>query len=181
MGLPTLVTPNGATFLKDWPAANGVNCDDIDDYAGPCLRSDALSTYTPNLTGSTADPTLGASGTIKGFYFKIFDQIYTWGEFRFKTGFTAGTGDYIVTLPFAAKTLTAPSTTIGKGPILGAGHLWDASAAATRQPLIVQLRTATQIMFGARNNASSRQVDNLSLITWAIDDGISWSARYQRQ
>ena len=180
MGLPALVNAIGSNFLKDWPERNAVSCEDIDAYAGPSLRSDALQTYTPALTASTTDPALGATGTIKGIYFKIFDQIYTWGEFRFKTGFSAGTGTYIVTLPFPAKTLTNPATVIGKGPILGSGHLWDASAAATRQPLLVQLRTSTQIMFGARNNGSTREVDNLSLITWAVDDGISWFVRYQR-
>jgi hypothetical protein len=180
MALGSLISPSGSDFIKDWPGQNSVNCDKIDSYAGPCLRSGVLQTYTPSLTATTTDPTLGTAGIAEGWYYQIFDQIYTGGELRFDTGFTAGSGTYLVSLPFPAKTLTPPSTTIGKGPIIGNGQLWDNSVATARQPLIVQLRTTTQMMFGTRNNGSTRELGALGIIAWAVNDGISWFARYQR-
>src|SRR3954462_14655862 len=99
-----LQTPTGPSFVKDWPAQNTVNCDLIDGYAGPCLTTNPLLDYVPVLTASVTDPTLGTGGILVGKYYKIFDQIYVWGEFRFGTGATIGSGVYRISLPFRAKT-----------------------------------------------------------------------------
>jgi hypothetical protein len=179
-----LTSASPSNFLKDFPEQNANNCDAIDSFAGAqCLPTHALGTYTPLLTASS-NPTLGTgTADIKGFYYKIFDWIWTWGYFRFGTGFAIGFGDYIITLPFPAKTNLPISANIGRTPVLGSGYLWDESNAAARQPLSVQLRSTTEIDFGIRMNSGAADIvvgHNLP-ITWAIDDGIKWSARYQRQ
>lgn len=180
MGLSPLISPQGSDFMKDWPGQNAINCDSIDSYAGPTLLAQPLQSYTPALTAATTDPSLGTGGIITGFYYCIFDQVYTWGELRFKTGLSVGSGNYIVTLPFPANTFKTPSVNIGAGPVIGSGQVWDNSVANSRFPVYVQLRTATQIMFGNHNNATTRGVSDSGTIPWAIDDGIAWSARYQR-
>src|SRR5690349_11453328 len=83
-----LITPQGSNFLRDFPGQNAVNCDLLDNYAGPCLTTHPIQTFTPALVSSTGpanDPVLGTGGFIRGFYYKIFDQIHMWGEFRFGT------------------------------------------------------------------------------------------------
>lgn len=175
----SLVTPVGSNFIKDWPSQNAINCDLIDEYAGPY----AIQSYTPVFTGSVANPVLGTGGVLTGKYYRIFDQIFAWGEFKFGTGFNKGSGTYEMTLPFDVHSIIAPSVGSGGGPILGSGHLWDDSSSTGRQPLTVQLRTVNKIMFSFRMDSgmAGRAVDGLdSPITWAIGDGIKWNARYQR-
>lgn len=180
MTLP-LITPIGSNFLKDFPGQHAVNVDLIDTAAGPCLRTQPMQAYTPTLTAVTTAPTLGATGFIKGFYYKIFDQIYCWGEFRFKTGFSVGSGIYIVSLPFAVSGNLAPNTNIGAAPILGNGFIWSQVTTASRQPVAAQLRTSTDLMFGVKmNNLTAREVSHNNPYTWAVDDGLSWCVRYKR-
>lgn len=180
MVLSPLVSPIGPNFIKDWPGQNAINVDNLDNYAGPSLRLQALRTYVPAFTGATTDPTLGTGGIISGYYYCIFDQVYVWGQLRFKTGLTVGSGNYIISLPFAAKTFKAPSTAIGQGPVIGSGQAWDNSLPNSRVPIYVQLRTAQTIMFGNRNNATTRGVSDTGTVPWAIDDGLAWFAKYQR-
>lgn len=177
-----LVSPVSSDFIKDWPFQNGVNCDRIDEYAGSsCLTTHPIGTYTPALTGGSSDPALGA-GEIKGYYYKIFDQIYSWGHFKFGSGFSAGSGDYIISLPFKVKTLIPISANIARTPVIGNALLWDESLATVRQPLTCQLRSTTTIEFGTRKTTAATNilVSNSYPITWAIDDGIKWMVRYQR-
>jgi len=176
----SLVTPIGSNFIKDFPSQNAVNCNIIDAYAGPY----AIQTYTPLLTAVTTNPVLGSTGTITGFYYSIFDQIYTWGEFKFNgTGSNKGAGTYIVTLPFKAKTVFPPSGFSGEGPILGSGMTYQVSSAVGRQPITVQLQTANTMMFNIKADSGfgSRAVSGTDIpFAWANGDGVKWTARYQR-
>lgn len=181
----SLVTPQGSNFLKDFPGQNAVNLDRIDAYAGPCLTTQPLRSFTPGLISSSgSDPVLGTGGFNKGFYYQIFDQVYAWGEFRFGTaGISAGGDIYIVTLPFSVKTNShGASTIIGVAPVLGVGCVHDASSNAGRLPVTVHLRTATQLMFGVRMNSglSNRELRSAGYITWDVNDGLSWSIRFQQ-
>lgn len=174
-----LVTPIGPNFLKDFPSQNVINSELIDAYAGPY----AIQSYTPQFTATTTNPTLGTGGTLTGFYYRIFDQIYTWGEVKFGTGFAVGSGVYLISLPFNANTIAPPDINSGGGPIVGTGQIWDDSSATGRQAVSIQLRTADKIQFSIRNDsgmAGRLVADNNNPIVWAIGDGISWFARYQR-
>jgi hypothetical protein len=179
----SLGNPVGSNFLKDFPAQNETNLNAIDDYAGPCLVTDALGTYIPNITSSGTQPVLGTGGASVGYYYQIFDQIWTWGQFRFGTsGTTFGTGSYFVSLPFEVNSLVAISSTLGASPTIGNGYLWDASGGAGVFPVSVHLNDSNNMVFGIKNDsaAGSRAVTSTNLITFANSDGISWSASYQR-
>lgn len=179
-----LISPIGSNFIKDFPGQNAVNMDAIDAAAGPCLQSDALFTSTPTFLADTTNPTLGTAGYTKGWYYLIFDQVYFFGEVRFGTaGINIGLGLYSVTLPFLANSLLPYSNTPGKSSIVGTAQTFDASANAGRLPLTVHLRNSNEIFFGIKMNSGSsfRELREAgSGITWAINDGISWSCRYQR-
>jgi hypothetical protein len=178
-----LLTPAGANFLKDFPAQHAVDMDLIDAYTGQALTSHSLQTYTPLLEGTTGNPVLGTGGLIRGFYYRIFDQIYTWGEFRFGTaGIDVGSGIYTITLPFAANLVNGSSTGFDFSPIIGSGSTYDDSSNAGRLPLTVHLRGTDKMQFGLRTNSGSanRELRSAGYTTWAVSDGVTWAARYQR-
>lgn len=179
----SLPSPVSSNFIKDFPTQNAVNLDAIDAYAGPCLITHGLRTWTPQLTAITTDPVLGTGGVIKGYYYKIFDQVWAWGEFRFgATGASFGSGIWTVTVPFPIDTLAgngANPLTIGEWPVIGEGVCWDNSA-TNGQPLLVMARSSTQVSFGTRFNAlTGREVLSTSPMTWAASDGITWNMRYK--
>jgi hypothetical protein len=179
MPLP-IVTPIGSNFIKDWPAQNAVICDLIDAYAGPY----AIQTYTPALTAITTPAALGATGVITGFYYKLFDQIFSWGEFKFGgAGSNKGAGTYLITLPFKAKTILPANGGVGRGPIVGNGLAYRSSVAADRQPFVVQLNTALDMVFNIKADTAfgARGVSGTDIpFAWANGDGVKWNIRYQR-
>jgi hypothetical protein len=181
-----LQTPIGANFLKDWPAQNTINSELEDAYAGLCLTSHALGTYVPILTASTTNPGLGTGGTLKGFYYRIFDEIWSWGEFTFGTSAFAGVGTYTITLPFRAKTLLNIGGALSNCPVvIGNGQAYDVSVpgAGGRQPVLAVLKTVDTIVFGLRlgTAGASRFITDLTPYTQAVGDGIMWAVRYQRE
>lgn len=178
----SLVTPIGANFLKDFPGQNAVDQNLIDTYAGPCLTTHALQTWTPSLFGASSDPVLGVASYQKGYYYRLFDQIFAWGEFRFGTsGASFGSGAYLMNLPFPARTNLGFNATLGQAPIIGNGVTWDQSA-SNGIPLIVQLRTSTQVEFGIRMGSGlTRDVNPSTPMVWAVQDGITFAVRYTRE
>lgn len=175
----SLITPVSSNFIKDWVSQNEINCDLIDDYAGPYT----IQSYTPILTATTTTPSLGTGGVITGSYYRLFNMIYTWGEFRFKTGFSVGSGAFEISLPFPAKTIATPQLTAGQGPIVGTARLWNNSSGGLRQPAIAQLRSTTKITFNIKflSGETSRVVGSgTPFHPWAIDDGVNWFVRYMR-
>lgn len=179
----SLIDPVGSNFIKDFPAQNAKNLDDIDAYAGQCLRTQALIAFTPQLTADTTNPTLGTGGTISGYYYRIFDQIYLWGDFRFGTaGINAGSGIYNIVLPFTINDLLGGDVLPGRAPVVGVASLWDNNSNAGKLPLNVEMRTPNTLMFNTRINSGigARHLTNGGYITWDFQDGLNWSARFQR-
>ena len=176
--------PTSSTFIKDFPAQHAANMDDIDSYAGPCLNTQALTPWVPILTADVANPVLGTGGYIKGYYYRIFDQIWAWGEFRFGTsGVSFGTGAYNVSTPFVVDSISsigAVPSVMGDLPTIGNGVMWDASA-SNGQPLTVNLKFNNAITFGTRfNSGLTRDAHAGSPVTFANSDGITWSMRFKR-
>lgn len=180
----TITDPAPSNFIKDFPALHAVNMDSIDNYAGPCLRSQALRPYTPILHAATTDPVLGTGGFISGYYYQIWDQIYLWGEFRFGTAsINAGSGIYTITLPFTVNSILGGNILPGKSPVVGVGSVWDNSANSGKLPVNVELQSSNVLQFNLRINSGigTRHLTDSGYITWDINDGLSWSARFQRQ
>jgi hypothetical protein len=178
----SLITPIGSDFIKNWPAQNAVNCDSIDAYAGQCLPSQTLLTYTPQLIGATTNPVFGTGGFIHGYVYRIFDSIYTWGELRFGTAaINVGSGNWSITLPEAANVSTPGDLNVGRGHTLGNALAIDDSS-GTKEPLTLQLITSTEMRLLTRmtTGLASSVVGSTIPFAWAIQDGILWNARYKR-
>ena len=179
----SLVSPVGANFIKDWSGQNTINCDLIDAYAGQSVIGFGLTGYTPSLSATTTAPTLGTGGFIRGYYYRIWDQIYSWGEFRFgTTGMNVGNGNYGISLPLAADVgVVGASPNSGSGAAIGNGLLWDASANSGKRPLLVQLKDSVTIEFyHPVGDAGLNHVYSGSPVTWTNGDGISWFVQYKR-
>ena len=179
-----LFSPVGANFIKDWVAQNINNCEIIDADAGPCLVGQALTAYTPQLSTNTGtNPVLGVGGFIRGYYYRIWDQVYSWGEFRFgSSGTSLGSGSYLVSTPLPADvSIVGFATTPGFGSLIGDGLLWDQSTDSGKRPLVVQLRTANLIEFARPvGDTGSELVNSGSPVTWTNQDGVSWAISYKR-
>lgn len=178
-----LVSPVGANFIKDWPAQNIINTDAIDSYAGNSLVGAALTPYTPQLHANVTDPNLGTGGINQAFYYRIWDWVYAYGEFRFgSSGTNVGSGTYFISLPFPADTSIVGSGVIaGSGSIIGTGLIFDASTNSGKRPLVCQLRTSTDIEFmRPTGDTGSEFANSGSPVTWTNGDGISWMVNYRR-
>jgi hypothetical protein len=181
-----LESPVGSNFLKDFTSLHAVNSDDIDNFAGPCLVTHPIQTYVPSLTSSGTQPVLGTGNVIVGKYYKIFDQIFTWGEFRFgTTGASAGTGEFRISLPFKAKTNISSGNPYTVPIAVGSAHAFNTLTDASRQPLVPQIATPDYLIFSVKmsTGGASRRAGNLIPFTWSgatPGDGIMWGIRYQR-
>lgn len=67
---------------------------------GPVASEGSYNTYTPVVTASTTNPTLGANSIQNGRWTRIGREIHVTGFVNFGgAGFAAGSGDYRVSLP----------------------------------------------------------------------------------
>lgn len=179
-----LIIPTASNFIKDWPAQNAINCDRIDDYAGPCTIVHGLTAYQPRLTTPFVNPSIGTGGSAvnRGYYYRIFDQIYVWGEFRFgSSGMNVGGGVYYISLPFQVKSNLPITNTTGLTPVVGTATAFT-NAVGNRQSLTVHLATPTDVMFSVRINSGmvNREVAHNVPVAWVPGEGISWNAKFQR-
>ncbi len=180
-----LITPAGSNFIKDFPSQNEVNVNLIDAYSRACLTSHALPSYIPIFSTPAGTPAVGTGGpaVLRAFYYEIFDQVHTWGEFRFGTsGANSGSGIWSMTLPFPALNTTGIGSDIGGMPVVGAGSIWCQATAANRQPVTVHLASTTTLRFSVKLNsgAAQREITHNAPIAWAPEDGLNWYAHYQR-
>lgn len=179
----SLITPQGTDFMKNFPSQNAVNLDRVDEYAGPCLPSQGIRTYTPIWTATTTSPTLGTGSIMLGYYYRIFDQCWVWGECCLGTaGAARGSGTYEISLPFKAKFLTAIGGALTNSPpVIGNAQAFDLSDVTQRQPLLTVLRSATTMAFSVRfaSGGATRRVTETIPWTFNGGDGIMFSARFQ--
>ena len=103
--------------------------DDLLVYDGaawvPIASSGGVASWTPTLTATTTNPTLGTGSSVSGRLFRQGSMVTVWARIQFGTsGVAAGSGVYIINLPVAASTLM-PSSSNGSGQSIGSGHFRD--------------------------------------------------------
>ena len=138
----------------------------------------AWETYTPVLTASTTNPTLGSGSVVSGKYTQINKLVVANFSFTFGTGATAGSGNYIISMPITAKTTSQAFTQNELGWIL----LRDASTASAgfAYPYI---STATTFLLAYQPPTyyvtALSNVTNAAPWTWAASDTISGQIIYE--
>lgn len=129
-------------------------------------------TYTPTVTASTTNPTLGTGSTATGRYTL---RNGTWcdvrGLIKFgSSGAVAGSGAYSISLPF-----TSNATITGVNVGTGGSYLFDSSgpAAQAAVPFLQNSATTFSLLGG------SFQVSGTSPWTWATNDYLTFTFTYE--
>jgi hypothetical protein len=128
----------------------------------------AWENWTPVLTASTTNPTLGTGSSSTGKYGRVNKLIYGQGKITFGTaGINAGAGFYIVNLPITGS---------GVQEIIGSWWLGDVSANANYFGTLWKLTSTTAYMFFG-NPAGIVSATNP--FAWAVTDFISYQFLYE--
>src|SRR5688572_17632849 len=117
---------------------------------GPLLAGDEIpaileTSYTPALTASTTNPTLGTGSGQQGRYYRDPITGLVWGQARIAfgtSGTNAGSGTYRISLPTAVDNLSGSGVS-GNADVMGFGIVRDSSASTGTRTVVVSLVSAT--------------------------------------
>lgn len=99
----------------------------------------AWESYTPTLTATTTNPTLGTGSTRTGAYTQIQKKVFFYAEIGFGTaGTAAGTGTYLISLPITGR--------LAYG-IIGSSWIYDASANRIETGVVRMNNTTTVYLY----------------------------------
>lgn len=137
-----------------------------DVNAGIVAVKAAWTAYTPTLTAATTAPNLGTGGKMYAAYKQVGKTVTVRFRVQFGTGFTAGSGYYILSLPVPSLAVTATTGTYGgKYGAIGIASAGEASGTLTAHT--ASLESTTTIIFQAGNNA---------LLDHTGPRGVAWTA-----
>jgi hypothetical protein len=140
----------------------------------------AWTDYTPTLTATTTNPTLGTGAVQLASYSVIGETVFYYGTIRFGTsGTAAGSGTYEVSLPVDhAATLSSLDE-----PILGQFRIRDQSSAAELTNGRGYAVTSAgldriQLFYQSTYNSALSAITHAAPWAWAASDIIQWSIVY---
>ena len=138
----------------------------------------AWSTYTPALTASTANPTLGTGATQLGRYWQVGKSITCHGKIVFgASGSAAGTGTYQIRLPVAANIAAWNDRRIGLATILDVSTGNQATPFANLDPASGGFFTMAYLTALPASNAIL--VAAAAPWAWAAGDTLWWAVTYE--
>lgn len=140
----------------------------------------AWNTYTPTLTASSSNPTLGTGNAVAGEwrYVDNGDWVMAQGKIVFGTsGVAVGSGTYRVSLPVTAGTINASGSSLD---CAGQARLLDSSSGNT---IIGEFHVADGLAYGTieftnLTAGAASSATNALPWTWAASDEIYWSVIY---
>ena len=128
----------------------------------------AYESWTPALTASTTNPTLGTGSSQTGRYGRVNKSVYGQGQISFGTsGTAAGSGFYYVSIPVTAQ---------AAGQLVGTWQGYDSSANASYFGFLISETTSRCLLY--YNNPAS-VVTNAAPWTWAASDFIRVQFAYE--
>lgn len=132
----------------------------------------AWTFYTPSLTASVTNPTLGTGSVIQGLYRVIDDLVNLSFYVQFGTsGVNPGDGEYRLSLPSGFPASTGSLTAW----FIGGGVAFDWSVAARRELFQVELFNSTTMKFHLKDATMFHN----NPWTWAVDDRFGGSITYR--
>jgi hypothetical protein len=130
----------------------------------------AWTAYTPTLTATSSNPTLGTGSTRTGAYMQIGKMVTVRVTIKFGTsGTAAGSGTYEVSLPVTAKTITV-------GRQQGSATFFDNSATDFGNGAVFIDNGATT---KAKLSMDSTVVTNSAPWTWGANDQLDFTLTYE--
>lgn len=133
----------------------------------------ASSAYTPTLSATVANPTLGTGGVAAGRFLQLGKLVFVEFDIKFGTsGNAAGNGIYRVSLPVPGRTIFP---LIGSQPLPSYG--FAVNLAVTAYPIgIEQDTTATVLM---RRSSNGVAITNAAPVTWGASDEFTGGFIYE--
>ena len=133
----------------------------------------AFLSYTPVLTASSVNPTLGSGSSQVGWYLRTGNIVHYWVHIAFGTsGTAAGTGTYYVSLPIVAHTATIAL------PTVGTGRLFDDSG-SDLYVVSVDVVTGSTVGLFQDEQTNDGTVTAAAPFAWAASDIISGNVIYR--
>ena len=130
----------------------------------------AWETWTPALTASTTNPTLGTGSTATGRYGRINKTVFGNCRVFFGTaGANAGSGFYFVSLPITAQA--------AGNLVAGSGYVKDASTGLVRHVSVAIDSTSRVGLY--LEDQINYAVSSTNPWTWAASDQIQFSFEYE--
>lgn len=158
---------DGVLHLKDSAAA-------VTDVGDGGSGGGTYADWTPTLTATTTNPTLGSGSEATGRYTTVGNMVHATARIGFGTsGVNAGSGTYIVSLPTAMRTPVA-----NEYGIIGTGMIYDSSGTTSRHVVVLRYNDTSVII--RADGAATNSVSNSSPWTWAASDSISLNLAYEK-
>lgn len=152
---PSATTSGQVLTSAFWNAQVRENMDELAPFMA------VWSTYTPALTASSVNPTLGTGSSVLGRYVKVGRLVIGYAHITFGTsGVAAGTGTYRVSLPVNRER--------SDGQRIGYGRILDASASQYRP---IQASALAGIGAG---NANLERLDQTTSVT-NLEAAVPWT------
>jgi hypothetical protein len=137
--------------------------------------------YTPALTATVTNPTLGTGSSTSGKWCRLGDVVYAIGDIRFGTaGTAAGSGTYQISLPVAAASPNKTTT----DTVFGHWRATTAIAGGTQWQTDDVLIQAGATVMAARYGATyptgaDTVVGQATPFAWAANHRISFAVMYE--
>lgn len=164
--MPTTPYPGMKIYRSD------LNQEQIwDGTAWRVISYGAFTGYTPTLTGSVTNPTMGTGGIRTGSFFQLGKLTVAYGTIKFGTsGAAAGSGTYRISLPTPAKALVVT------GQMSGTCYGFDVSANNSNSGVCVIDSTDTSRIIPT---LAGNWVTGAAPWTWGNNDELSYSVVYE--
>jgi len=131
----------------------------------------AWETWTPALTASTTNPTLGTGSSATGRYGRIQKTVYGQGQITFGTsGTNNGAGFYFVSIPITAQ---------AAGSICGTYQAYDNSTATIDQGLLIMDTTSRMALYRNGTPGSVFLISGTVPWVWGASDFIRVQFQYE--
>lgn len=160
------VGSNGQVLTADSASSLGVK------WATPAAGGGSAATaYTPVLTATTTNPTLGTGATQTGWYVQNGDLIVGEAYIKFGTsGVNAGAGDYRISLPVAAHASAIS---------IGGGWIYNGTSGMTTVSAVMLIGAPTQVRL-FRTSSTTFTVGAAVPSPWVATNELGLSFAYRK-
>ena len=161
-------------------ADNSITVSQMAETMGAGTAGDGTWTsWTPALTASIVNPTLGTASVQEGRYTQIGKTIIAKGTVKFGTsGTNAGSGTYYISLPVTADMSFTFDTTIPTGYMRAVNNNLGENAVGAPE---LETSTTFQLVFNQYNTVSSdlASMNHAAPFSWAASDSIHFYLVYE--
>lgn len=139
------------------------------------VMNNQTQSFTPQLTATVTNPTLGAGATQIGEYSIMGSTVHATAQIIFGSPMSNGSGEYRVSLPVTAATAGFSNKLIGHGRCYESGGNTDTPV----QLYLVSGTTASLTFPALWPNATLTAVSSTQPFTWLGSDRIDYQVTYQ--